>query len=247
MPINSLLTTRVPKPYTPSLLTFLDFVYVVVFGDFLHAIFDRIYSSEHPSVSSIFPLHLPHTHAFLLSAVVFWFVASDWLHARALTHEDRNPYRSYRRFFLDLLIAFLSYFALRLSIERNVDTAVFVALMLTGGVLWARVCLSDYPTGPDRAALRLIAYTHGCTVGALVVVWGILTVVTYSGSDVLQPQWLLGSFLSVIILFLYIEDLLRVAFLPAGHWVGPSAPFFPRARQLQLLRFLRRKFRSLES
>src|SRR6267378_3160543 len=91
-----------PLPPTHALLQFLDFFYVVVFADFLQRLYTG--SAYHHGASCPnafghwFPSDLSHLKTLAIAAMVFYFIATDWIHARALT--DADPYRSYRRFFV---------------------------------------------------------------------------------------------------------------------------------------------------
>ena len=82
------------------LLGFVDFLYAVLFG----VILQQVYSD----VLLIATLQRSEKLVRILLVVgVFYFLLGDWIQGRLLTL--RNPYRSYRRFFVEVAIAFTGY------------------------------------------------------------------------------------------------------------------------------------------
>lgn len=129
-----------------ALLAFVDFFYAVVFGLIIAKIFDNILLPE---------VHLADkVKSPLLVLGVFYLLLWDWLHGRMLTL--RNPYPSFRRFFIEVIIACCGYGAAARALEGRVAFLFYVMLILLLGVLWAWLTMKEYPASDDRRELVLI-------------------------------------------------------------------------------------------
>jgi hypothetical protein len=82
------------------LLGFVDFLYAVLFGVILQQTFiDVLLVTTIPRPEKLVRI--------LLVVGVFYFLLGDWIQGRLLTL--RNPYHSYKRFFVEIMIAFAGY------------------------------------------------------------------------------------------------------------------------------------------
>ena len=130
-----------------ALLTFTDFLYAVVFGLIVAETFDKIIVSETKS-------YLEKTSNLLLVLGVFYFLMWDWLHGRLLTL--KNPHKSYRRFFIEIVVAACGYGAANRAINARVAFLVYVVLILIFGALWAGRTMQEYPRSRDLSELKVI-------------------------------------------------------------------------------------------
>ena len=141
------------------LLAFVDFLYAIMFGLIVAKLFDGILLE---------PVAFAHkAKSSLLVMGVFYFLLWDWLHGRLLTL--RNPFPSYRRFFIEVFIACCGYGAAVRALEGRISFLCRIALILVLGALWARLTIQDYPESEDRYELSVI-------IGLRLVMAGIITV-----------------------------------------------------------------------
>jgi len=215
-----------PRPDTASLLTLIDFIYAVIFGNCLQEAYCDVLAlgANHPPLGfgqwwSLLYANETAAIRFWISAAVFYFVAMDWIVARALN--TREPYRSYWRFLLDFLVAVLAYGALTLAVAGNLGATFYLALMFAGGVAWAVVALIENRASPYRGKFVAIVVTH--SLGALGF-W--LFSRDYRGEASLTWVGLERLFLYLGVVFLVDEFLHR--FLPRSNWIGPSGLPLPR-------------------
>lgn len=196
-----------------ALLTFIDILYAVVYGLILVQTFDQV----------IFPATKPPLEKasnLLLIIGVFYFLVWDWLHARRLTLI--NPYTSYRRFFMEVFIAFLSYGAALNALRMQVFLLLYIFLGLIMGAIWARSTLQEHPHSNDRRELRVIQFHQ--TVYAVVGTLYFL----YWYNYVRKVITLEDSVLFVVVgyLFVFFYDILTER--PLGIMGGPGVPFISR-------------------
>lgn len=214
-----------------ALLAFVDFFYAVVFGLIVAKMFDDILLPE---------VHLSDkAKSLLLVLGVFYFLLWDWLHGRMLTL--RNPFPSFRRFFIEVIIAFCGYGAAARALEGKVALLFYVMLILLLGVLWAELTILDYPTGDDRHELTVIIKLQlvmAVVVGIFWVCWE-----REVGSQVNLFETLTLIALGWGAVFGYELAIRRQPGLQAG----PGVPFVPlsklervRARLLPVWRWFRR-------
>ena len=104
---------------TSALLAFIDFLYAVVFGFIVADAFAQVVNETSKTWSD-------KAASLFLVVSVFYFVAWDWLHARLLIL--KNPYRSYRRFFYDIVIACFAYGAASAAIKGWPSFLLYLAL-----------------------------------------------------------------------------------------------------------------------
>jgi len=216
-------------PDTPALLVFLDFVYVVVLGDFIHHFFEKILFDKQSN--QILSLDLHHFWVFLFCVGIFVFVTYDWLHARSLTLIFH--YKNYGRFFLDLGIAFLSYGALMRAVdavdgaEKGHGPAVagfYVILILAAASVWALyVLVREKPPRPLRGLFARIAFSH--TLCAILLFFVLVN------PNPPEATWQPVIFALVFIETLFIIDdaVLVMLVEDKALWRGPHAPLVPRS------------------
>ncbi|MBI3115091.1 MAG: hypothetical protein HYZ09_01190 [Candidatus Kerfeldbacteria bacterium] len=201
------------------LLAFVDFLYAVVFGLIVAKIFDDTLLPEiHAAVK---------VKSLLLVLAVFYFLMWDWLHGRLLTL--RNPFPSYRRFFIEVVIACCGYGAAARALEGRVSFLLYVAMILFLGAIWASLTSNEYPESKDRRELTVIV--------ELQVLMAVIVVAFWIGSE-RQSGPIVGlmTTLRLIVLgwgavFLYELFIRR----QRGILAGPGVPFIS-FRQLEQIR-----------
>ena len=129
-----------------ALLTFIDLLYAVVFGLIIAEAFQEVVFSE--------KTYLEKGSALLLVLGVFYFLMWDWLHGRILTL--KNPYKSYRMFFIEIGIALCGYGAAYAVVHAKASFLIYITLILLLGARWARDTLKEYPQSKDRFELHII-------------------------------------------------------------------------------------------
>lgn len=147
-----------------ALLAFVDFLYAVVFGLIVAKIFEGTLFPEIHAVVKV--------KSLLLVLAVFYFLLWDWLHGRLLTL--RNPFPSYRRFFIEVVIAICGYGAAARALDGKVAFLFYIALILVLGAIWALLTNLDFPKGEDRRELTVIIVLQlaiALIVGAFWVTW----------------------------------------------------------------------------
>lgn len=200
-----------------ALLAFVDFIYAIVFGLIVAKTFEEVLL-ELKTFGYKFS-------RLLLMFGVFYFLAWDWIHGRLLTL--KNPYESYRRFFVEIVIAGCGYGAAGRAVEGLIAFLFYIALIFALGILWAEWTLQEYPNSPDRQELRLIRSNNigWCiiallfwalwerNVGPEIGLWGTVTLILIGWGMVLFDEALVDR--------------------PSGILAGPGVPFISRERVLR--------------
>lgn len=208
-----------------ALLTFVDFLYALVFGLVLIQLFDQVITANMVTQVKV--------GKALLVIGVFYFIAWDWMHGRLLT--IRNPYTGYRRFFIEILIAASGYGAALSALNSDARFLVYLVMILALGVWWAHVTLQEVPGTEDAEELRFIRiYQSVATivVFALYHIW-----LDRLGREF---QWW-ASFILITIgyIFVFIYEL-RIE-RTTGLLGGPGVPWLGREvmAKIRQLRFRR--------
>jgi hypothetical protein len=106
---------------TETLISFIDFLYAVVFGLILEKTFEEFLISNGAATPNEFT-------AMALVVGVFYILCWDWLHGPLLTLN--NPYRRYRRFFIEVAIAFAGYGAAYNATLMRCEFLFYIAVIL---------------------------------------------------------------------------------------------------------------------
>ena len=230
-----------PRPpiATTILLRFLDFFYAVVFATFTRNVYERLIcapptdAGENLSLAPWANLVVANRELpFLFACSAAFFVALDWIHARLLT-EKHVPYVDHWRFFLDFVIAFLSFGALQEAAQGHARAVSYIALIYALGAGWVMLCLAE-----DRLAerkynhglkmkLRTIGLSHGLgAVGfGLLVYFGFPSLAS-GGNSITWPA--AGAFFGVFLGCLLFEIAWHVWWVPEEFWEGPTGLPFVR-------------------
>lgn len=203
------------REITEVLLSFVDFLYAVVFGLILAETYQEVIDAEKGAIEIASNL--------LLIAGVFYFLSWDWLHARLLTH--KNPYRSYRRFFLEIIIAFCGYGAALRAIEMKISLLFYLTLVLLLGSVWARRTLREHPRSNDRAELVMIQRLQ-VSVSAMLV--ALLFLFWDFNWSVPIKTWQTLSFILLGWEFVLVYEMFIPR--PPGIQSGPGVPFLNRGQ-----------------
>ncbi|GEM_PF-7073176 len=150
---------------TEILLAFVDFLYAVVFALIVAEAYDKV-------IVNLARTPLETLGKIFLITGVFYLLSWDWLHARLLT--TKNPYVSYRRFFMEILIAFAGYGAALRAIEGKISFLLYVLAILWIGVVWAHRTRKEYPNSVDLKELKnivLLQSVAGILVLVAYVIW----------------------------------------------------------------------------
>lgn len=129
------------------LLGFVDMMYALVFGLILVQLYDKLVTFP-----EAFGLKVGKV---LVVAGVFYFLAWDWIHGRILT--IRNPYRGYRRFFIEILIAISGYGAALFAVANDPVFLLYLMATLQLGAWWAWEADHEVSDSADRDELRFIS------------------------------------------------------------------------------------------
>lgn len=132
-----------------ALLAFIDFLYAVVFALVLAETFTQVILPAEKVI-------LEKATNLILVIGVFYFLSWDWLHARRLTL--KNAYTSYRRFFIEVVIAFSAYGAALEAVRMEVTFLIYIFVGLFLGAIWAHTTLQEYPKSEDAVELRIIRW-----------------------------------------------------------------------------------------
>lgn len=212
---------------TDTLLSFIDFLYAVVFGLVLAETFENVIGKEEKTF-------LDKSGNILLLIGVFYFLAWDWLHGRLLT--IRNPYRRYRRFFIEALIAFCGYGAALDAVSMKVSFLIYVALILLLGAFWARSTRQEHPETTDATELFVITLHQPVLAFEALLLYVYLRV---SAGGILTLALVIP-----IIVFGWLFVFAYEAYVPRQEGVaaGPGVPFISKTRmdkvRNRVLRFL---------
>lgn len=204
-----------------ALLAFVDFLYAVVFGIIVAQLLDQVLTAN----ESV----LEKGGRIFLVIGVFYFLTWDWLHGRLLTL--KNPYKGYRRFFLEIIIAFAGYGAARAAILGEITLLYYTGIILVLGAWWARMTISEYPNSDDIQELRFIQwYQLTAFVGQLLV-----TIIWYRSLGPTLAWWgaMLLNFFGMAFVFVYE---LRIERVP-GILGGPGVPFVSRQVMTRIRRW----------
>jgi len=227
------MSEKLEEKMSGALLAFVDFLYAVVFGLIVAETFHKVVFSEKKS-------YLDKTSALLLVVGVFYFLMWDWLHGRLLTL--KNPYKSYRRFFVELIIAFCGYGAAYAVVHAKASFLIYIALILFLGARWAKDTLKEYPESKDRFELYIIQ-SHQIVHATLgLFAFGIWYLFVRTEITLVEA----GYFILFGWIFVFQYEL----FIPRlkGIIAGPCVPFVNKKRMdkirsfmLKLLRYLRKR------
>jgi hypothetical protein len=175
-----------------------------------------------------------HLVAALLFIATFWFVVDDWLDTRGLT--EIHEYRSFRRFFIDVLTAFFSYAALIYATRRSILMLAFIFLIHALSVWWSRRLLIEHPDSAERQYVSF--YRFGCGFGALTA-FVILAIYLwrYGTEEIGATSAVILS--AIGLLWLATFDLSEVLWGRRGQppWDPPTPIFSAQRLQSSLLRF----------
>jgi len=206
-----------------ALLVFIDMLYAVVFGLILIQTFDQIVLSEIKSLPE-------KTRNLFLVISVFYFLSWDWLHARRLTL--KNPYTSYQRFFMEVIMAFLAYGAVLEAVRVRVTFLFYVFGSLFLGSLWAHYTLKEYPESEEYNELGFIRRyqaLYALSGASITAYWYHRFSLAISLSDsIFYVIW------GLMITFFYDLRIER----PAGIMGGPGTPFISRELMEKIKRLL---------
>lgn len=196
-----------------TLFAFIDFLYAVVFGLILAETYDKIILSDAKTF-------IDKCNNILLVIVVFYYLCWDWLHARQLTLT--NPYIGYRRFFLEVIIAFVAYGATINAVRAQVLFFGYILLEMLLGVLWAWWTLQEYPESENKHELAIIMRYEGVysILGFMVLGYWYFVI-----GKVVRLQESI-AFIIMAFLFLFLYDILLSQ--PRGLIGGPRTPFVSR-------------------
>jgi len=205
-----------------ALLTFIDILYAVVYGLILVQMFDQVIMPAKPVVEK--------ANNVLLVIGVFYFLTWDWLHGRRLTL--KNPYTSYRRFYMEVFIAFLAYGAALNALRVQIFFLLYILLGLLTGAIWARSTLKEYPESEDKLELRIIqrlqtTYTIAGTL--LYLHWYIY---------VRRVITVYESVLFIVIGYIFVLTYDILVERPDGLMGGPGVPLISRNIIKRIQRFL---------
>jgi hypothetical protein len=219
------------------LLRFIDYLYAVIFGLVVRALYEEIVSPGclfYFNECGAFDISRTIT-SFILFFGAFWFVVVDWLDSRGLN--EKYAHRTFRRFFIDVGIAFLSYGVFLFALKRQVYVLLFMAGIHVLGAWWAHRLKKEYPAIPEAVYLNI--YIICCLFGVLgdLVVYG-LYLVKFQFSE-------LGLYSALAIFVLGfawsgIFDMSEAIWVPDGvkrNWC-PSTPIFKAERIRHLFKRL---------
>ena len=207
---------------TPMLLSFIDFLYAGVFGLILAKTFEDVITKEGK--------FLHKSGNVLLLIGVFYFLAWDWLHGRLLT--IRNPYRRYRRFFMEALIAFCGYGAALDAIGMKVSFLIYVACTLFLGAVWAHSTMKECPQTTDVIELNIIKVIQP------VMAFGILAFYLFWRTTASHTMTFRHAV--VFVLFGWISVFNYESFVPrpVGIEAGPGVPFVNKEKMDRVRAFM---------
>jgi hypothetical protein len=200
-----------------ALLTFIDFIYAIVFALIVQQSFDEIMDVKG---SDIWP-KIEHelSHLFLLMAI-FYFLAWDWILGRILTL--RNPLKSYSRFFLELLIAVFAYGTANAAIKGKLSFLVYLSAVLLLGGFWARRTERQLMYKFDLQELCIIQVLQFSCSGLILSVYLWWHFIVRTGISVGLVAFIFGG----LWLFIFIYEIAVPRY--KGLIAGPGVPFFNR-------------------
>lgn len=209
-----------------SLLTFIDFLYAVVFGLMVERLFTDVLSD--PSVGRD-----QKAIRIVMTIAAFYFLAWDWLHGRMLTF--KNPYARYLRFLLEILIAACAFGVVFAALRGSIYLLLFIALVLFLGVWWAKVTLGEYPLSKDKEELTIIKKYQSVAAVIALTVFSFYLVTKRMEMDLFTTIFtVLGGWAFV---FVYELDIER----EKGILGGPGMPFLNRERMERMRQRLRKR------
>ncbi|MBI3115088.1 MAG: hypothetical protein HYZ09_01175 [Candidatus Kerfeldbacteria bacterium] len=192
-----------------ALLAFVDFLYAVVFGLIVAKLFDDILLE--PILLTV------KVKSSLLVLGTFYFLLWDWLHGRLLTL--RNPFPSYRRFFIEIIIAGCGYGAAARALEGKVSFLFYIALILIVGSIWAVATMREYPRTEDRRQLAVIPRLQLVVMVIVIAFW--LLWERLVGPEVGLPMTATLIAIGWVAVLIYELAIRR----QAGIQAGPGVPF----------------------
>lgn len=208
-----------------ALLTFVDFLYAVVFSLVLIQLYDQV-------ISTALGLHIKVGKVLLVTSA-FYFLAWDWMHGRLLTL--RNPYLGYRRFFIEILIAASGYGAALSALNSDARFLVYLVLILGLGVWWAHVTLKEAPGSPDEKELKFIRAYQSQVLAIIIGVYQFWR--TNFGNEF---RWW-ASFVLIAIGYAFVFRYELRFERPAGLLGGPGVPWLGRKAVSSIRKFKIRK------
>lgn len=206
------------------LLGFVDFLYAVLFGVILQQVYSDVLLAE--------GLRRPEKLVRILLVVgVFYFLLGDWIQGRLLTL--RNPYRGYRRFFVEVIIAFAGYGAAIEALRADISFVLYITLVLYLGSYWSLCTIREVTDQRDERELRIVMIVQPLTAFVGLSAWFLwYRFVGY-------PISLGGMVVLYFIGFFYDLSYELLASTREGLEGGPGVPFLSRERVSQLRRLLR--------
>jgi len=207
----------------PALFTFIDFIYAVVFALLVQQSFDEIINKgEVPLLETI--------RVLTLVVCVFYFLAWDWVLGRLLTL--RNPYRSYSRFFWEILIAAFAYGTASAAIKQKLIFLIHFALLLFLGGIWAWRTEHQLTETHDRQEL--------CMIQALQFTGSAITLGFFA-----WWYWMVETTIELPLVILVVLAILGFILVyemlvprQKGISAGPGFPFIRRTNVRRLSRFV---------
>ena len=146
----------------------------------------------------------------------------DWLHGRLLTL--KNPYKYYRRFFIELVVAFCGYGAALQVTKGSVLFLVYIILILLLGAVWAHWTIREYPDSADKVELEHIRLYQ-----PFQVIIGLVSA-AYWYFFVGQKLTVLSACAFLIFEWLFVLQYEFLLERPSGITAGPGVPFMNKRR-----------------
>jgi hypothetical protein len=205
-----------------ALVTFIDFIYAVVFGLIVAQAYDTIINDG--------GLLSDNNGAKLLLLLGFsYFFSWDWILGRILTL--RNPYHNYTRVFCEILVAACAYGTVSAILKGKLTFLLHFALLLFSGAIWAqRTEARAVPRdAPELCTIQVSQYFGTALFILLYFVWPEKTI-----------TWALAIYIVTILLVLVLVYEMWVP-RPKGILGGPGMPFLARSD----MRWIKRRGRRL--
>jgi len=218
-----------------SLLAFVDFFYAVVFGLILAQTFDEIILKDVDPKTLKEISVVDKCSNLLLVSGVFYFLCQDWLHARNFTL--RNPYTRYRRFYLEVIIAFVAYGAAISAVKIQASFFFYIFFGMLLGTLWIFLTLKEHPKSKDRRELIIVGIYE-----TLVAVCGLIAyILWYIFSNKVIGLGESLAFIFFSFFFTIGHDILLPQ--PIGLMGGPRTLLIPRKIVDKIGNYILRPFR----
>ena len=205
------------------LLAFVDFLYAVLFGFVLQQLHEKVLIAEGMS-------YYDKATRVLLVIGVFYFLMGDWISARLLT--ARNVYTGYRRFFLEVIIAFSGFGAAIEVLRAHPFFLGYIILVLVVGAYWAHCTIVEYPKSSDLLELNAIRVVQPITA----IAGGISSYLWYKYVGELFSLRGAGMLFLLGWLYEFFYELSAPSLY--GLAGGPTVPFVSKERMIAMRQFL---------